>query len=464
MSEPKFRSLRVRLLLPLLAASLLAAMIVAAMSAWLGSQWARQNVDQRFRAVERTLNSATFPLTTSVLKWLADLTQTELITFRENWNGEPIETTLSIDSMGISQLRSSLARQPLHNRDQQGLLLRIGERLYLAFTFLRQNEPAQFDAGRYVLVLFDEEQVRAGRWRAASLPLITGLSTILLLGTLSLYLTDRLIGRLKKLQQRVGFVANGNFDSGERDNVKDEVGGLANAVDAMAAQLKNLWSAVQRQQSEKLLHQIAGGMAHQLRNSLTGARMALELHSRKSSADNNEGLSIALHEIEQAEDYIRRILLVGQGQQDRDRKAKVIDCLRSVQSSLSTVAQHRRVDLIWDLNAYIANYSIKDGPTLVMAITNLTLNAMQAGTIVSVASELVDNERLCISVSDNGTGVPAEIAATIFEPFVTSRPEGMGLGLPLVRRAAEHLDGHVEWCRLNGQTQFRFFATVTNGK
>ena len=141
----------------------------------------------------------------------------------------------------------------------------------------------------------------------------------------------------------------------------------------------------------------------------------------------------------------------------------MIECLRSVQSSLSTVAKHRKVDLTWDLKASIAVCSVKDGPTLVMAITNLALNAMQAGTIVTVASELVDSERLCISESDNGTGVLAEIAASIFEPFVTSRPEGMGLGLPLVRRAAEHLDGHVEWSRLSGQTQFRFFAKVTNG-
>jgi signal transduction histidine kinase len=48
-----------------------------------------------------------------------------------------------------------------------------------------------------------------------------------------------------------------------------------------------------------------------------------------------------------------------------------------------------------------------------------------------------------IWISDDGPGIPAEIAATVFEPFVTSKPHGTGLGLTIAREAAQALGGHL---------------------
>jgi nitrogen-specific signal transduction histidine kinase len=46
-----------------------------------------------------------------------------------------------------------------------------------------------------------------------------------------------------------------------------------------------------------------------------------------------------------------------------------------------------------------------------------------------------------IRVIDDGPGIPAELAATVFEPFVTSKPQGTGLGLTIAREAAQSLGG-----------------------
>jgi signal transduction histidine kinase len=48
-----------------------------------------------------------------------------------------------------------------------------------------------------------------------------------------------------------------------------------------------------------------------------------------------------------------------------------------------------------------------------------------------------------IRIRDDGPGIPAELAATVFEPFVTSKPHGTGLGLTIAREAAQSLGGHL---------------------
>ena len=56
---------------------------------------------------------------------------------------------------------------------------------------------------------------------------------------------------------------------------------------------------------------------------------------------------------------------------------------------------------------------------------------------------------------------PPEVSTELFEPFVTSKPEGLGLGLPLVARAAERLGGRVEWDRHSEKTRFILTAKIT---
>ena len=89
------------------------------------------------------------------------------------------------------------------------------------------------------------------------------------------------------------------------------------------------------------------------------------------------------------------------------------------------------------------------------AMYNLLLNACQAATLSTRVPEVkvhlteVD-EQICVTVSDNGPGIPASVRRTLFDPFVTAgKPNGTGLGLTLARRIAEEHGGSVRLVESN---------------
>jgi signal transduction histidine kinase len=90
-----------------------------------------------------------------------------------------------------------------------------------------------------------------------------------------------------------------------------------------------------------------------------------------------------------------------------------------------------------------------DARSLESAIYNLLLNACQAATrsthVPEVKVHLTEvDERIYVTILDNGPGIPASVRGTLFDPFVTAgKPNGTGLGLTVARRIAEEHGGSV---------------------
>jgi signal transduction histidine kinase len=90
-----------------------------------------------------------------------------------------------------------------------------------------------------------------------------------------------------------------------------------------------------------------------------------------------------------------------------------------------------------------------DARNLESAIYNLLLNACQAAACSTHLPEVKvhlseSEERIYVTILDNGPGIPASVRRTLFDPFVTAgKPNGTGLGLTLARRVAEEHGGSV---------------------
>jgi C4-dicarboxylate-specific signal transduction histidine kinase len=87
---------------------------------------------------------------------------------------------------------------------------------------------------------------------------------------------------------------------------------------------------------------------------------------------------------------------------------------------------------------------------LQQVILNLMLNGIEAMTGISdrsrrlvIRSQMQDADQVCISVEDSGIGVKAEIMGRLFEPFFTTRSQGIGMGLPISRSIIEAHGGRL---------------------
>jgi C4-dicarboxylate-specific signal transduction histidine kinase len=109
---------------------------------------------------------------------------------------------------------------------------------------------------------------------------------------------------------------------------------------------------------------------------------------------------------------------------------------------------------------------------LQQVILNLALNAMEAmqntpaqRRVLTVRSRRADDSFAEVSVSDSGGGIPDELHARIFDPFVTSKVTGMGLGLAISRAIVEAHSGKIRAENaLGGGAVFRFTLPFASGQ
>jgi len=110
-----------------------------------------------------------------------------------------------------------------------------------------------------------------------------------------------------------------------------------------------------------------------------------------------------------------------------------------------------------------------DARNLESAIYNLLLNACQAAIRSTHAPEVKvqlteTDERIYVTILDNGPGIPVSIRKTLFEPFVTAgKPNGTGLGLTLARRIAEEHGGSV-WLEESNQEWTVFTLSLSKNR
>ena len=180
---------------------------------------------------------------------------------------------------------------------------------------------------------------------------------------------------------------------------------------------------------------VAAGVAHEIRNPIAAMRLKAENALLADGPRQKEALSMILGQVERLDRLLTRLLSLTERDPPRRQTTSVRSLLECCAREHAELALAKRVTLETIIREDTATL---DAEQIRRALDNLLLNAIEAApmhtTILLRAERQGDQLRLI--VHDQGAGPPEAIREHLFEPFVTGRAQGTGLGLSLVREIA----------------------------
>ncbi len=448
--------LRLQIMLPMSLVMLFLLVGVSALNAYLSVRRTKAQIQQQLRDVAHTLESSSFPLTDAVLGQMRGLSGADFLL--SNRKGDVVAA-----SNKEANWRIMASRLPTDVAEDFTLAAAIhlgGEPFYHAVIPLQ----GPLTGGDQLLlhVLYPEHTYTESLRQATFPPLIVGAGALLLVMLVGLIISSRVAQPLRQLGRQVQRIAQGDFRSMPLPSRNDEVRDLVESVNGMAQMLTKYEENVRRNEQLRTVHQLGAGIAHQMRNAATGCRMALDLHQTECTAGkDSETMEVAARQLSLMEKYLQRFLTIGR---NRDRPAEDLDVTQLIESVLQLIrpaAQHVGIQLDWSppQDAVRVRGNAED---LEQVIVNLLLNAIEAASQnlqespgqVAISVEHQDAAHVSIRISDSGVGPAAHVRDEIFEPLVTEKPDGTGLGLPVAKQIADQHGGTLSWQRDGDVTCF----------
>ncbi len=219
----------------------------------------------------------------------------------------------------------------------------------------------------------------------------------------------------------------------------------AEQLSAANSQLQQAEEAVRRSDRLAALGQLSAGLAHELRNPLGTIRASSEMLAGAVSAENEVAREVAgfiSSEVDRANSLITRFLHFARPLELRPGPG---DLAQTIDRAIAMVEREApQVSIYKNYAPEIPPFRF-DAELLERVFYNLILNAAQAsapGGAVTVKTREV-NGAAEISVIDRGSGIAPEHLNTIFNPFFTTKPEGVGLGLAIVAKIVDEHGGAI---------------------
>ncbi len=425
------RTLYLRVFLPfflvLIIATTLAWWVATSMmSASLGDR-----LDKQLGHAATVLAAGGFPFTEELLQRLGRLLRAEIILVRADGSLGP--STTADDRGALAQAVLDKTQQwrdagiSHHDLAYQGTPYRL-----IIHNLAETGRDPRYAA---IAALASLEEVghaarRAGLW----------LGGAVLLGTIVVAWLGHHIARgvtvpVTQLASMASRIADGDRAVRFETARTDEVGRLADALNAMAARLAEFEREIAEQSRLAALGNLAARVAHEVRNPLTAIKLQVQLLGESLDPEGRGKVASLLDEIGRLELIVSRTLAMGRAPElvpvahDLNQLVAEVTALMTPQLSHQGIAVEQRLDPL--------PTTLLDGDAVKQVLLNLLTNAADelshGGRILVRTGVDAAQQRVILAVEDSGAGVSAEDQQALFSPLASNKDSGFGLGLALSR-------------------------------
>jgi len=202
---------------------------------------------------------------------------------------------------------------------------------------------------------------------------------------------------------------------------------------------------------EKLaaIGELAAGTAHEIRNPLTTIRGFVQILQQKAKnagiEDINRYAEIIINEIDRVNSIIAEFLLLAKPTAVRWQQVDLNQVVEQVFPFVQNEALRLEMGAEKELQESLppVHGDIEQIKQVLLNLVNNALQALSTGGLVKISTFLAGDGRVCLSVEDNGTGMPSDVMDKIFKPFFSTKENGTGLGLAISKRIMEDHHGEI---------------------
>jgi signal transduction histidine kinase len=226
----------------------------------------------------------------------------------------------------------------------------------------------------------------------------------------------------------------------------DEFGHLGASFNDMLDRLEHSQEALVRSEKLGLAGLLAARVAHDIRNPLSSIKMQAQLLQKHlTSADDRTALAAMLHDIGTVEAVIRDLLELARPGALKLRAESLNDVVRDALDGVAPQLTYRKIRVATDLDADLPPVLL-DADRFTQALLNVIVNAADAminGGTLEVRTRRQDRSTVVLDVCDDGVGLDPSLVDRVFDPFVSTKRDGVGLGLVNTKAVVESHGGRV---------------------
>jgi signal transduction histidine kinase len=302
-------------------------------------------------------------------------------------------------------------------------------------------------------------ETRQKMLEATKLVIFSTIAIILILSaSISLVMLKFVRRPLNLIVENMARVEQGDLSVRIKEERQDEVGRLITSFDSMVDKLDTAKKELEHyhfQQMERAdrlasVGEMAAGIAHEIKNPLTGIAAAITIIKEDFDPDDSRGeiVNEVLEQIKRLDKTVNDLLFFGKPALPEPTYVNINSI---VEKTLSFASQHksgRNIVNKLELEATLSPVYV-DPKQIQQVFLNLILNALQAmqnDGVLTVRTALVEKEGVKwarVSIADTGPGIPAQILSKIFTPFFTTKAQGTGLGLAICHKLVTQHGGEL---------------------